>query len=80
MPLTEQQLAFIETFGYLHFPALFDPDEVSWITREFDLSIQEFGGGKDHDGSSRTMFGGCCVCSWVMWLSCSMVLGVLAGE
>ena len=42
MKLTETQSHFFNTFGYLHFPALFDPDEVSWITREFDLSIQEF--------------------------------------
>jgi len=26
MPLTEQQLAFIETFGYLHFPGLLKDD------------------------------------------------------
>ncbi len=58
MKLKEMQVHFFNTFGYLHFPALFDPDETAWITREFDLSIQEFGAGKDHDGSRRTMFGG----------------------
>ena len=58
MKLDEKQLNFFNTFGYLHFPALFDAAETAWITEEFDLSIQEFGDGKEHDGSSRTMFGG----------------------
>ena len=58
MQLTQEQRSFFNTFGYLHIPALFDSDEVTWITEEFDFSICEFGGGKEHDGSKRTMFGG----------------------
>ena len=58
MKLTEQQVNFFNTFGYLAFPSLFSPDEVAWITEEFDFSIQNFGAGKAHDGSKRTMFGG----------------------
>ena len=56
MQLTEEQRNFFNTFGYLHVPALFNPDEVAWITEEFDRSIQECSGGKEHDGSKRTMF------------------------
>jgi hypothetical protein len=58
MTLTETQIRFFETFGYLAFPRLLAPDEIAWITDEFETSIQEFGGGKIHDGSARTMFGG----------------------
>lgn len=58
MQLTEEQHNFFTAFGYLHFPALFAPDEVAWIIEEFDFSIQKFGRGKEHDGSKRTMFGG----------------------
>ena len=43
MKLTEQQVNFFNTFGYLAFPSLFSPDEVAWITEEFDFSIQNFG-------------------------------------
>lgn len=58
MQLTQQQIEFFNTFGYLHFPGLFSSEEAAWITEEFELSIQDFGGGKQHDGSKRTMFGG----------------------
>jgi hypothetical protein len=58
MELTEQQKNFFNTFGYLHAPALFTPDEAAWIIEEFEMTIQEFGGGVGHDGSRRTMFGG----------------------
>ncbi len=58
MKLTEQQINFFNTFGYLMFPGLFSPSEIAWITEEFELSIRDFGGGKAHDGSKRTMFGG----------------------
>ena len=58
MTLTEQQVNFFNTFGYLAFPNLFSSDEVAWIIEEFDFSIQNFGEGKAHDGSKRTMFGG----------------------
>ncbi|CAI8003882.1 Serine protease SPPA, chloroplastic [Geodia barretti] len=37
---------------------MFSPSEVEWIIEEFEISIQEFGGGKDHNGTRRTMFGG----------------------
>ncbi len=58
MQLTQQQIDFFKTFGYLHFPALFSADEVAWISEEFEYSIQHFGRGDVHDGTRRTMFGG----------------------
>ena len=58
MKLSQQQLAFFNTFGFLHFPALFAPEEVAWIIEGFEYSIQTFGAGKEHDGTKRTMFGG----------------------
>ena len=55
MKLTEQQLRFFHTFGYLHFAQLFAADEMTWITREFETALNTFGGGNKHDGSKRTM-------------------------
>lgn len=57
MALTAQQARFFETFGYLAFPGLFAPEEIAWITEEFEFAIQNFGGGKEHDGTRRTMLG-----------------------
>jgi hypothetical protein len=56
MRLTEPQLRHFKTFGYLAFPQLFSPDEIVWITEEFETAIQTVGGGNRHDGSARTMF------------------------
>lgn len=58
MQLTEQQVQFFKTFGYLGFPGLFAPEEIGWITEEFETAIQAVGGGDKHDGKARTMFGG----------------------
>ena len=58
MKLTEQQVNYFNTFGYLYIPEMFTQDEIEWITAEFEITIQEFGGGKNHDGTQRTMFGG----------------------
>jgi hypothetical protein len=58
MQLTEAQIRFFGTFGYLAFPGLFGPAEMAWITEEFETAIQSVGGGDRHDGSTRTMFGG----------------------
>jgi len=58
MQLTEAQQRHFHTFGYLAFPALFAPEEIAWITAEFETAIQTVGGGRQHDGSARTMFGG----------------------
>lgn len=55
MKLSQQQLNFFHTFGYLHFAKLFAKDEVAWITSEFESAINAFGGGDKHDGSKRTM-------------------------
>ena len=55
MKLTEQQLRFFHTFGYLHVGQLFSADEIGWITREFETALNTFGGGDKHDGSKRTM-------------------------
>jgi hypothetical protein len=57
MEVTEPQLRFFKTFGYLMFPRLFTPEEIEWITEEFETAIQTVGGGDKHDGSARTMFG-----------------------
>ncbi len=57
MQLTDPQIRHFRTFGYLMFPALFSPMEIAWITEEFETAIQAYGGGPQHDGSSRTMFG-----------------------
>ena len=56
MPLTQEQLSFFDTFGYLMIPQLFPPEETDEIIERFEWSIQNCGGGRDHDGSHRTMF------------------------
>ena len=58
MELSRAQIRFFKSFGYLYFPQLFAPDEIAWITEEFERSIQAYGNGAQHDGSKRTMFGG----------------------
>ena len=58
MELSPAQIRFFKAFGYLYFPQLFAPDEIAWITEEFERSIQAYGNGAQHDGSKRTMFGG----------------------
>ena len=55
MYLTEQQLNFFHTFGFIHIPQLFNPDEVVWITEEFEHVLDTYGKGDGHDGSQRTM-------------------------
>ncbi len=57
MKLSEQQVRYFDTFGYLMLPALFTPEEMDGIIAEFEFAIQNFGGGRNHDGSTRTMFG-----------------------
>lgn len=56
--LTDQQLAFFNTFGYLVIRRLLSPTEVERVTAAFEWSIQNYGRGRDHDGTGRTMFGG----------------------
>jgi hypothetical protein len=58
MKLTEAQVRFFRTFGYLGLPGLFRSEEAAWITEEFETAIQAVGGGDRHDGTARTMFGG----------------------
>ena len=58
MKLTEHQKQFFNTFGYLCVRQVFAADEVAWICSEFEQTIQEFGQGRNHDGTKRTMFGG----------------------
>ena len=57
MKLTEQQIRFFKTFGYLGIPKLFSADEIAEITKNFEYTIDKFGGGTNHDGSRRTMMG-----------------------
>ena len=59
MELSDAQLEFWDTFGYLTFPALF-ADDATWITSEFEKVVQldAATAGKErseHDGSARTM-------------------------
>ncbi len=56
MKLTQEQLDFFDTFGYLMIPQLFSTDETDKIIDVFEWSIQNCGGGENHDGSTRTMF------------------------
>ena len=58
MKLTDRQIAFFNTFGYLVVRGLLSKTEVEKVTEGFEWSIQHRGGGQDHDGSKRTMFGG----------------------
>ena len=58
MKLTQEQRNFFHAFGYLVIPQLFTQEETENIIENFEWSIQNCGGGKDHDGSRRTMFGG----------------------
>ena len=58
MQLTQAQTNFFHTFGYLAIRQLFSADEIARITEGFEWSIQNRGGGLNHDGSKRTMFGG----------------------
>ena len=52
MQPTEQQLNHFRTFGYLVFPRLLCPDEVTWMTEEFEQVLHTH--GANHDGSRRT--------------------------
>ncbi|MBM3265840.1 MAG: hypothetical protein FJY97_20800, partial [candidate division Zixibacteria bacterium] len=56
MQLTPQQIAFIETFGYMGFPGLLK-DKVDRIIEEFEALWARHGGGHDgkpHDGTARS--------------------------
>ncbi|HZP84241.1 MAG TPA: phytanoyl-CoA dioxygenase family protein [Chthonomonadaceae bacterium] len=56
VPLTDQQKAFFETFGYLGFPGLL-ADRIDTILQEFEAVWQGRGGGHDgrpHDGKRRS--------------------------
>ena len=56
MTLSEQQLTFFETFGYLVFPGLF-ADEADAISDEFERVWAEHGGGhhgRPHDNTRRS--------------------------
>lgn len=56
-PLTEQQLAHFETFGYLGFPGLL-ADRAAAIQDAFDQVWARHGGGhngKPHDGTARSV-------------------------
>ena len=54
--LTDQQITFFNTFGYLGFPGLM-ADSIDEITREFEMVWTDRGGGhygKAHDGKARS--------------------------
>lgn len=56
LQLTPQQLAFMDTFGYLAFPGLLD-DRIEQITDTFEAVFANRGGGHDgkvHDGTARS--------------------------
>ena len=58
MKLTDKQIAFFDTFGYLVVRQLLTKEETAEITKAFDWSIQNWGGGNKHDGTKRTMLAG----------------------
>jgi hypothetical protein len=54
--LTQAQLNFLDTFGYLHLPGLLR-DRIEEIVAEFEAVWERHGGGHDgqpHDGSARS--------------------------
>lgn len=56
LQLTSQQLAFMDTFGYLVFPGLLN-DRIDRIVEEFERVFTAHGGGhngKPHDGTARS--------------------------
>lgn len=56
LQLTPQQLAFMDTFGYLVFPGLLS-DKIDRIIAEFEGTFTAHGGGhngKPHDGTARS--------------------------
>ena len=56
LQLTPQQIAFIDTFGYLVFPGLL-ADKIDRIIAEFESTFAVQGGGhngKPHDGTARS--------------------------
>jgi len=56
MKLTEQQITFFKTFGFLRFPGLMD-DRINEIIREFEAIFAARGGGhhgKPHEGKQRS--------------------------
>ena len=57
MILTEQQIKFFDTFGFLHLPGLVK-DSVEWIVEEFEAIFErrtgEDGDLAQHDGTERT--------------------------
>ena len=56
MTLSQEQLNFFDTFGYLLVHQLFSREETEKIIEGFEWGIQNCGGGKNHDGTSRTTF------------------------
>ena len=58
MTLSQEQLNFFDTFGYLLIRQFFSSEEISKIIKGFEWAIQNYGGGKNHDGTSRTTFPG----------------------
>jgi hypothetical protein len=44
MRLTEQQLNFFQTFGFLIFRQLFSPQEIDRYSREFDAGLDAWVG------------------------------------
>ena len=51
MKLSQQQLQFFETFGYLHFPGLMK-EEVGWIIEDFEAIFEA--SEQVHDGTQRS--------------------------
>ena len=59
MKLSDQQLRFYRTFGYLGFPVLM-ADRIGDITDEFEAVWERHGGGHDgrpHEGTARSCLG-----------------------
>ena len=53
--LTTEQQSYFETFGFIVRRALFSPDEMAIITREFDDAMTEDRGGKPFTGEGQSV-------------------------
>ncbi|HEY3332400.1 MAG TPA: phytanoyl-CoA dioxygenase family protein [Capsulimonadaceae bacterium] len=53
MVLTDQQIRFYNTFGYLVFKKMFTADEMAVITKEFDTAMAKFGTDSAESGQLR---------------------------
>ena len=51
--ITEEQIAYFQTFGFLVLRQAFQPDEMDAITQKFDELLDKERGGQPFPGESR---------------------------